>query len=85
MIDVFLVCKCRQMIKDFDAHVAAVLVEALGLTQEWAAGQIIPGESDYTITSGSRGSSRENAEKCLYFPRFDLISRWTTGWEPTNG
>lgn len=62
-------------------HLAEEIDKALGgLTLEFASGQILPGDADYTITDGSRGSSRSNAEKCLYFPRFKLIKHWVSGW-----
>ena len=66
---------------DADAHQAAEIDKAFGgLTREFASGQIVPGDADYTVTDGSRGSSRSNADKCLYFPRFKLIERWVSGW-----
>lgn len=62
-------------------HLAAEIDKALGgLTLEWASGQIHPGETEYVVTDGSRGPSRAVAEKCLYFPRFQLINRWVSGW-----
>lgn len=87
VIDAFLVCKCGQWVKDLDAHVAGVLVEALGLTQEYAVcfeddeAVWLIGDTRYTRAEFAALDVPNHIQAVKPF----VGTAWVTRWERANG